>query len=96
MASQPHSALVREPQQAGLKTIHVLIGLETPMDCQLLQTAVKSSQQRFDIVACAVSRRNILDCFSREDIDVALINVDLEDGRLAGLEVLPDLRATYP
>jgi DNA-binding NarL/FixJ family response regulator len=42
-----------------------------------------------------VSRHGILDSFSREKIDVALINVDLEDGRLAGLEVLPELRATH-
>jgi two-component system, NarL family, nitrate/nitrite response regulator NarL len=65
------------------------------MDCQLLQSAVKSSRQRFDVVACAVSRHGILDCFSRKNVDVALINIDLEDGRLAGLEVLPELCATY-
>jgi DNA-binding NarL/FixJ family response regulator len=64
------------------------------MDCRLLQTALKSSRQGFDVVASAVSRHGILDCFSRENIDVALINVDLEDGRLAGLEVLPELCTT--
>jgi DNA-binding NarL/FixJ family response regulator len=95
VASQPHRVLVQESQQADRRPIRVLIGLDTPMDCQLLQTAVKSSRQRFDVVACAVSRPVILNCFSRGNVDVALINVDLEDGRLAGLEVLPELRATY-
>jgi DNA-binding NarL/FixJ family response regulator len=65
------------------------------MDCQLLHTAVKGSRQQFDIVASVVSRHGILDSFSRESIDVALINVDLKDGPLAGLQVLQELRATY-
>jgi DNA-binding NarL/FixJ family response regulator len=95
VATRPHSVLVREPQSAPRRPIRVLIGLDTPMDCQLLQTAVKRSRQRFDVVACAVSRGGIFDCFSRESVDVALINVDLEDGRLAGLEVLPEICATY-
>ena len=95
MLAQPHRALVHEPHQAGRTPIRVLLGLDTPMDCQLLQTAVKGSRQRFDVVACAVSKPTILDCFLRGNVDVALINVDLEDGRLAGLEVLPELRATY-
>jgi DNA-binding NarL/FixJ family response regulator len=95
LASQPQAVLVAEQHQVSPSPIRVLLGLNTPMDCQLLKTAVKSSGQRFDVVACAVSRPSILDYFSREDIDVALINIDLEDGRLAGLEVLPDLRATH-
>lgn len=93
MASQPHG--IQESQQTDRRPIRVLIGLDTPMECQLVQTAVKSSRQRFDVVACSVSRPGILDCLSREDVDVALINVDLEDGRLAGLEMLPELRAAY-
>jgi DNA-binding NarL/FixJ family response regulator len=95
LACRPHSALVQESRQGSPSPIRVLIGLATPMDCQLLQTAAKSSRQRFDVVACAVSKPGILDCFSRGNVDVALINVDLEDGRLTGLEVLPELRATY-
>jgi len=85
----------QESQQSSQKPIRVLVALDTPLDCQLLQTAAKSSRQRFDVVACAVSKPAIHDSFSRGNVDVALINVDLEDGRLAGLEVLPELRATY-
>ena len=95
MASQPHGLQVRDYQQAEAGPINVLIALDTPMDCQLLQSAVKSFRQRFDVVACAVSKNGILDCLSRRSVDVALINVDLEDGPLAGLEVLPDLRAAH-
>jgi two-component system nitrate/nitrite response regulator NarL len=95
LESQPHRVFLREPEQVCRKQIRVLVALNTPMDCQLLETAAKRSRQRFDVVACAVSRHGILDCFSREDVDVALINADLEDGPLAGLDTLPEIRATY-
>jgi two-component system nitrate/nitrite response regulator NarL len=95
LASRSHNALVQESRQDSPNPIRVLIGLATPMDCQLVETAAKRSPQRFDVVACAMSRRDIFDCVSRENIDVALVNADLEDGRLTGLEVLPQLRATH-
>ena len=60
-----------------------------------METAAKRSRQRFAVVACAVSKHDILDCFSRQDVDVALINADLLDGPLAGLDALPEIRAAY-
>jgi DNA-binding NarL/FixJ family response regulator len=66
------------------------------MDCQLLLTASKRSRQQLTIVAWAVSRTDILHCFSRGNIDVALINADLEDGRMAGLDVLTEIHACHP
>jgi DNA-binding NarL/FixJ family response regulator len=95
LASQPQGFLVQNRPQADRRNIRVLIALGTPMDCQLLQTAVKGSRQRFDVVACAVSKRGILDCLARGTVDVALISSDLEDGRLAGLDVLPSIRVAY-
>jgi two-component system, NarL family, nitrate/nitrite response regulator NarL len=65
------------------------------MDCQLLMTASKRSRQQLNFVACAVSRTDILHYFSRGNVDVALINADLEDGRLAGLDLLPEIHASY-
>jgi DNA-binding NarL/FixJ family response regulator len=79
----------------SLGPIRVLIALSSPMDCQLLQTAVKRSRQQLNVVACAVSSTDILRCFSRGNVDVALINADLEDGCLTGLEVLPEIHASY-
>jgi two-component system nitrate/nitrite response regulator NarL len=93
--SQHHSVFSQEPEQVCRSQIRVLVALDTPMDCQLLETAAKRSRQRLDIVACAVSRHGILDCFSRDDVDVALINADLQDGPLAGLDALPEIRASY-
>jgi two-component system nitrate/nitrite response regulator NarL len=93
--SQPHRVLLQETEHVCRRQIRVLVALDNPMDCQLVETAAKRSRQRFDILASAVSRNGILDCFSREDVDVALINADLVDGPLAGLDALPEIRATY-
>src|SRR5216684_4142676 len=78
------------------KPIRVAIALSSLMDCQLLWGAAKRSRQQMSVVASTVSKTGILQCFSRGNIDVALINADLEDGRLAGLEVLPKIHASYP
>ena len=80
----------------GQIPIRVLIALNSPMDCQLLLGASKRSRQQLNIVAWVVSKTEILRCFSRGNIDVALINADLEDGRLAGLDVLTEIHASYP
>jgi two-component system nitrate/nitrite response regulator NarL len=83
------------PAKVGGGPIRVLIVLSSPMDCELLSTAVKRSRQQLDVVASAVSRKDVVHCFSRGNVDVALINSDLEDGRMTGLGVLPELHATY-
>jgi len=93
--SQPHKVFLQEPEQVCKRQIRVLAALDTPLDCQLLETAARRSRQRLDVVACAVSKYGILDCFSRENVDVALINADLPDGPLAGLDALHEIRADY-
>jgi DNA-binding NarL/FixJ family response regulator len=65
------------------------------MDCKLLQNALRRFRRQFEIVACAVSKNDILHNFSRGNVDVALVSADLEDGRMAGLEILPELHASY-
>jgi len=96
MASRPSPrVLIHAPPRVSRRPIRVLVGLGSPMDCQLLQTALKRSQQQLSVVASAVSRTDILRCLSRGNVDVALINVDLEDGQFAGLKLLPEICATY-
>jgi len=73
----------------------VLIADDTPMGCQLLQTAFKQYPQ-FRVTNCVVSRREILDAFKHPSIDVALINETLEDGRYMGLRALYDLHVSFP
>src|SRR5712691_8158343 len=87
--------LLQSPPKPRRTRIRVLIALDSRMDCQLLQDALRRFRQQFEIVACAVSKTDILHCFSRGNVDVALINAYLEDGRMAGLEILPHLYASY-
>jgi DNA-binding NarL/FixJ family response regulator len=65
------------------------------MDCQLLQDALKRSRQQLDAVSCVVSKTEIFHSLSCGNVDVALINADLEDGRMSGLDILPEIHASY-
>ena len=96
MASRSSPRMLAETSSSvSRRPIRVLIALGSPMDCQLLRTASKRFWRQLSVVACAVSRIDILHCFSQGNVDVALINSDLEDGRLAGLELLPEIHASY-
>jgi two-component system nitrate/nitrite response regulator NarL len=96
MKSRPSPGILTEaPLRLSQRPVRVLIALGSPMDCQLFLTASKRARPQLSVVGCAVSRDNILKCFSRGNIDVALINADLEDGRLAGLEFLPEILTMY-
>jgi len=97
MASQSSPGMhAKIPLIAGRASFRVLIALGSQMDCQLMLNASKRSRQQMTVVAWVVSRADILLYFSQANLDVALINADLEDGRLAGLDVLAEIHATYP
>ena len=93
--SQPRMLADTQSDAAGQNPTRVLLALGSPMDCQLLLTALRQSRHRLEPVACAVSRTEIMQCLSRVNVDVALIDADLNDGRLAGLDVLSQIHATY-
>ena len=96
MASPSSPVMLAETQlKTGRSPIRVLIALGSPMDCQLLQAALKGSHQQLKAVACTVSRTDTLQCLSRGNVDVALVNADLEDGRLTGLNVLSEIHTSY-
>jgi DNA-binding NarL/FixJ family response regulator len=65
------------------------------MDCHLLATALKRSRQRLEVVAAAVSRAEIIQHLAQGNVDVVLVDADLQDGPLAGLEALPEIHAAY-
>jgi DNA-binding NarL/FixJ family response regulator len=88
--------LAKIPSKFSRTPFRVLIALGSPMDCQLLLSASKRSREQMSVVACVVSRADILYYFSQGNIDVALINADLEDERLAGLDILTEIHAPYP
>ena len=84
-----------EPSKAISGRIAVLVADDTPMGCQLLKNALRRSRHAFDVVACAVTRADVLNSDLRS-IDVALIGEDLEDGRLMGFQVLRELHVSHP
>jgi two-component system, NarL family, nitrate/nitrite response regulator NarL len=95
LESQPQRVILQEPERVCRGQIRVLVALDTPIDCQLLQGALKRSRQQLEAVSCAVSKIDILHGLSRGNVDVALINADLEDGRMSGLDILPEIHASY-
>jgi two-component system, NarL family, nitrate/nitrite response regulator NarL len=97
MALQP--AAVSHPgrlRPARSKRISILIADETQMGCELLKHALTRSSPHFKVVDCAASRAEIFQALRSHPLDVALVSESLEEGPLAGFEVLSELRAAYP
>ena len=81
---------------AGSSRIRVLIADETPLGCQLLKSALTRSRFRFEVIACATSCSEIVDCVSAHPVDVALVSASLQGGPFAGFQVLKELQASFP
>ena len=96
MASSSPRALREAPWEVVQRRIRLLVADGTPMGCQLFQTSLKVYRNQLEVVACAVSRADVLTSFSQNNVDIALICADLEDGRYVGLQVLRELRSSYP
>ena len=76
--------------------VTVLISDTSSMNCQLLAGALRNSSQHFDVVACATNSREIVQAASQFEPDVAVISLALNDGPLAGLTALRELRGSSP
>ena len=93
----PSYTRMSAPRPAEVKNgrIAVLVADESRMGCQLLESALKRSRYRLDVVACAVTQAEILESLDTQPVDVALINEHLQDGRFRGFQVLQELRASH-
>jgi two-component system, NarL family, nitrate/nitrite response regulator NarL len=78
------------------RVIDLLIGDDSPMDCQLLKSALSRSHSRFRIVGCAVSKADIIHSMNCHPPDIALISESLQDGPLTGFEALGEVRFSFP
>jgi DNA-binding NarL/FixJ family response regulator len=86
-----------EHNEADRRVIDVLIADGSPMDCQLLKSALtRSPRSSFRVVACAVSHDEILRSMKLHSPDVALICESLQEGPLTGFRVLRELRSSFP
>lgn len=83
---------------AGLvsRRIRVLIADETAMGCQLLKHALSRFRFRFEIVACATNCLQIVECASKNPVDVALLSQSLDGGTFAGFQALNELQTSFP
>jgi two-component system nitrate/nitrite response regulator NarL len=78
------------------RVIDLLIGDGSPMDCQLLKSALSRSRSHFRIVGCAVSKADIIHSMNSHPPDIALISESLQDGPLTGFEALGEVRNSFP
>lgn len=95
-ASIPSAALQEQLSADRSQDISVLIADDTLMGCQLLKKALTHSRFRFDVVACATNRSEIIRCMAARSIAVALVSESLQDGPFMGFQVLNELRASFP
>lgn len=74
----------------------VLISEASKMYCDLLNMAFSAVRERFNVVASASSAAEILTVLPECRPQVAIISDDLEDGPLAGIRILPEVRRINP
>ena len=91
MNQQPHN----EGMQGADRT-SVLISEASKMYCDLLSMAFLAVPERFEVVATASNTAEILALVQEHRPKVAIVSDNLEDGPLAGLRLLPEIRRTNP
>lgn len=79
------------PERVFSERISVLVADSTPMGCQLVSDAIRK-HNHLRVIASALSSSEIVSVVRKQQPDVALISVDLQDGAFAGLLALRELR----
>jgi two-component system nitrate/nitrite response regulator NarL len=80
----------------GTERTSVLISEASKMYCDLLSMAFLAVPERFEVVAAASSAAEILSMVQEHRPKVAIVSDNLEDGPLAGLRILPEIRRANP
>ncbi len=80
----------------GAERTSVLISEASKMYCDLLSMAFLAVPERFEVVASASNIAEILALVQEHRPKVAIESDNLEDGPLAGLRILPEIRRTNP
>jgi DNA-binding NarL/FixJ family response regulator len=90
---------MRQGQNEGSPSVQrttVLISESSKMYCDLLSMAFARVPERFEVVASAASAGEITKLVLEHKPKVAILSDNLEDGPLAGLRILPDIRRANP
>jgi two-component system nitrate/nitrite response regulator NarL len=89
----------QQPNSEGLQSVDrtsVLISEASKMYCDLLSMAFLAVPERFEVVATASNTADILALVQEHRPKVAIVSDNLEEGPLAGLRLLPEIRRTNP
>jgi DNA-binding NarL/FixJ family response regulator len=79
----------------GAPTISVLIADANRMFCQLVSRELKRSRYHFSVAACAIDSVGVRRALGERQPHVATISANLQDGPLAGFELLHELRTSH-
>jgi DNA-binding NarL/FixJ family response regulator len=76
--------------------ISLLVSDSTEIGCELLSSALSSTNCEFQIARTVVSSQDLLDAANASKPEVALVSIGLREGPTAGLEALKELHAQVP
>ena len=91
MKQQSHDESLFPGDRASL-----LISEASKMYCDLLSMAFYAVRDRFHVVGAASSRTEILTVLHEHRPQIVIISDNLEDGPLAGIRILPEIRRITP
>jgi DNA-binding NarL/FixJ family response regulator len=74
----------------------LLISEASRMHCDLLNMAFYTARERFHVIGVASRTAEILTVLQEHRPQVVMVSDDLEDGPLAGIRILPEIRAIHP
>ena len=77
-------------------SVSVFVADASRMKCQLMVAALQRSRQRIVVVGSGVDSIGIRKGLRENRTDVVVISVELRDGPIEGLELVREVRASYP
>lgn len=78
------------------KPVRVFIADSSALECQLMVRALQQSGNPIRVVGCATESVQIHTELSKNFADVAVISADLRDGRSLGIQIIREIRVSYP
>jgi len=74
--------------------ISLVVAAPSALGNEMLYRAFKQRRKQFNVVACALTRKDLLKQVAEHQPDVALVSARLEDAPRAGFQALRELRLT--
>lgn len=78
------------------KSVRVFVADSSALECQLMVRALQRSCNAIKVVGSAAESVQIRKGLNKSFPEVVIISADLSDGRGAGLQIVREVRASYP